>query len=287
MNQCKNCGTTLQGNFCHHCGQKSYTPRITLGYLFKDLIALITDIDKGFWHTFIYLFIHPSRVIQEYIEGKRKKYYNPFRYLFLISAAILAIFTYSDFSRKVSKSYEKEFQESLRRDSLALFQADSSLTEKNEKDFLREKQMYASKKWLENYLYFSQTTNPILYIFFYLPGLSIAFYIFLRKRKDTDSFTFAECVVLNAYLAAQISIISIVCMLILNALDFSIETISTFSFLLMIPFYFWAIFSIFKKSPVVFFLKTFAVLFLSMTFYLIVVVIVASIYTLVEVIWFA
>lgn len=278
---------SLQGNFCHHCGQKSYTPRLTMQYLFKDLVSLITDIEKGFWYTLIQLFTHPSRVIQEYIDGKRKRYYNPFRYLFLVSAIMLATYSYSGFSKKVSENYQKQLQQSFQEDSLVVSKTDSLSIRGGGRDKLAEEheiQVQVNKKWIENYLFFLQTTNPVLYILFLLPSISVAYWLLLRKRKGAESFNFAECVVVNAYLAAQISIISTLSMLILYALAVELETISTLSFLLMIPFYFWAIYPLFKKRPLVFFFKTSAVLLLSMVFYVVVVIFVTTVYTVGEMI---
>jgi len=47
------------------------------------------NIEKGFLHTFLMLFTRPGIVVNDYLSGKTKPYYNPFNYM-LISAAVYA-----------------------------------------------------------------------------------------------------------------------------------------------------------------------------------------------------
>ena len=83
---CKTCSTTLVGTYCHQCGQKTITERFTLRQILRDLISMITNVDSGFWFTMRELFVRPATVIESYISGATRKYYNPFRYYFIIIA---------------------------------------------------------------------------------------------------------------------------------------------------------------------------------------------------------
>ena len=85
---CRNCNSALVNNFCSECGQKVHTRRFTLKSFFHVLLGAL-NIEKGFLHTLIMLFTRPGVVVNDYLSGKTKPYYNPFNYL-LISAAVYA-----------------------------------------------------------------------------------------------------------------------------------------------------------------------------------------------------
>lgn len=84
---CKNCGSILTGKFCSNCSQKADIHRFTLKHALHDFFHSFTHIDRGILFLIKELFTRPGYVSKEYIEGKRKKYFNPFQYLFLAVAA--------------------------------------------------------------------------------------------------------------------------------------------------------------------------------------------------------
>ena len=88
---CKNCGASLIDAYCHKCGQKARTSRITLKSLVHEIIHSLTHIEKGFFYTSIELFIHPGRVINGYLSGKRVNYHKPFGLYFLWTAIFLVV----------------------------------------------------------------------------------------------------------------------------------------------------------------------------------------------------
>ncbi|HMK26624.1 MAG TPA: DUF3667 domain-containing protein [Chitinophagaceae bacterium] len=85
---CLNCGATLipGQNFCPNCGQKTGIPRITTRSLLRDFLQTILHAEKGIFNLLRGLARHPGRVVTEYVEGKRKKYFNPFSFLALCIA---------------------------------------------------------------------------------------------------------------------------------------------------------------------------------------------------------
>jgi hypothetical protein len=87
---CLNCGTllTADDNFCPYCGQKSHTHKLTIIHLLHEFFHSFTHADKGFLGITADLAIRPGVVARQYIQGKRKKYFNPFTY-FLLCLAIL------------------------------------------------------------------------------------------------------------------------------------------------------------------------------------------------------
>jgi hypothetical protein len=74
--------------YCHDCGQKADTHRITLPHLIKhDLVHGIWHFDKGLLYTLREAFLRPGYMAMDYIKGRRIKYYNVF-YMILIVLGI-------------------------------------------------------------------------------------------------------------------------------------------------------------------------------------------------------
>lgn len=93
--ECKNCGGNLQddGGFCSYCGARFIDERISTKFLIKEFLDKVLDIDNKLLKTFWHLFTKPEAVINGYIDGVRKRYYNPFSYL-LISITLSGIYIY-------------------------------------------------------------------------------------------------------------------------------------------------------------------------------------------------
>lgn len=84
-NKCKNCNTVLVGDFCHNCGQKSSTRRITLKSLIRDLSHAFTSADKGIIYTILQLYRHPGDMIRLYISGRRVRFFPPFTLMLILT----------------------------------------------------------------------------------------------------------------------------------------------------------------------------------------------------------
>lgn len=87
---CKNCGATLTGNFCQNCGQKADIHRITFGHLLHEFFHVLTHADKGILFLIKELSYRPGHVAKDYLNGQRKKYFNPLSFL-VITSAIFAL----------------------------------------------------------------------------------------------------------------------------------------------------------------------------------------------------
>lgn len=83
---CLNCATPLQDRqrFCANCGQKAATRRMTLADIGHDLLHAITHADHSVVSLVRALAVRPGAVAREYVDGRRKKYFNPFAFLVLI-----------------------------------------------------------------------------------------------------------------------------------------------------------------------------------------------------------
>lgn len=91
---CKNCEAPLQGNYCSNCGQSAHLHPITVKQVLHDFIHAFTHADKGFLLTIKALSLRPGIVAREYIDGKRKKYFNPLSFL-VLTMAVSAYLSYA------------------------------------------------------------------------------------------------------------------------------------------------------------------------------------------------
>ncbi len=85
---CLNCDTALQGSYCHQCGQKASTHRITFGkFIQHDLLHGIFHLDKGILYTLKQLVYRPGYAAKGFIAGQRVAHYNIIA-LFIITVVL-------------------------------------------------------------------------------------------------------------------------------------------------------------------------------------------------------
>lgn len=84
---CLNCGTPLQGAFCHSCGQKAHIHR-TITAILHDLVHGVLHLDGKLWETLPKLAFKPGQLTRDYIEGKRARHVSPMA-MFLFSVFLM------------------------------------------------------------------------------------------------------------------------------------------------------------------------------------------------------
>ena len=90
---CLNCGETVQGRFCHHCGQENVEVKESFMHLIMHFIEDLTHFDGKLWKTAKLLLFKPAALTQYYMDGKRASYIHPIRmYLFISAVFFLFIF---------------------------------------------------------------------------------------------------------------------------------------------------------------------------------------------------
>ena len=91
--ECHNCKHPFFGNekFCPECGQANKNPKITFGNFVHEVFNGFISWDSKFWTTFIPLLTKPGKVSRDYIDGKRQRYANPFRFYLTISVLFFLI----------------------------------------------------------------------------------------------------------------------------------------------------------------------------------------------------
>ena len=92
---CINCNTEIIGEFCHNCSQKSTTQRLDIKHFIQhDIIHGVFHFDKGLPFTLKEIILRPALVAQNYIQGKRVRYYNFFYLTLVIIGFTLLIQSY-------------------------------------------------------------------------------------------------------------------------------------------------------------------------------------------------
>lgn len=134
---CLNCGFPFQGQeiFCPECGQKNKGKKITFGSFVREVFNGFFSWDAKFWKTLVPLLIAPGKISRDYIEGKRARYVNPFRFYLTTSVIfflLLGLNSKVDELRDIEKN------------------ADIVKKIKNEKENLTQQEIDSVKNIVEN-----------------------------------------------------------------------------------------------------------------------------------------
>ncbi|MES1220487.1 MAG: DUF3667 domain-containing protein [Bacteroidota bacterium] len=114
---CLNCGTIVQGRFCHVCGQENIVPHESFWSMLHHFFADITHFDGKFFSSLFILIRKPGFLSSEYIHGRRNSYLNPVR-MYVFTAAVFftiffAVFNSHDITI-TGKNVEKAVHDSTR-----------------------------------------------------------------------------------------------------------------------------------------------------------------------------
>jgi len=83
--QCKNCQSTLNGQYCSTCGQRDMNLERPIWGLVRDLGAEIFEVDGRIARTLQTLFRHPGMLTTEFLAGRRRTYTSPLRLYLAVS----------------------------------------------------------------------------------------------------------------------------------------------------------------------------------------------------------
>ncbi|MFI5158597.1 MAG: DUF3667 domain-containing protein [Sphingobacteriales bacterium] len=84
-NDCLNCGTILEGKYCHNCGQENLQMKESFGHMMNHAISDYFHFDDQFFHTIKPLFFKPGFLSLEYLGGRRARYLHPVKMYIFIS----------------------------------------------------------------------------------------------------------------------------------------------------------------------------------------------------------
>ncbi len=132
---CLNCNATVEGRFCHICGQENIEPKESVWHLISHFFQDITHFDGKFFSTLKYLLFRPGHLSREYMMGRRNSYLNPIR-MYVFTSAFFFLFFFStvgkvNVNNNNSLLHKQQAQEKAKamaanlKDNLAGFQNDS------------------------------------------------------------------------------------------------------------------------------------------------------------------
>ena len=178
MNQltCANCGNSYTGQFCNQCGQKQ-VHRYTITHVLHELLHVFTHADKGIFSFGWQVLTRPGTVALDMVEGRRKRYFNLFQYLVLI----VGISTFA-----VTKTHLMEqTMESV--NNLTGTKAAGQMSQ------LQQQMVGLLQKYFN------------LLQFFLIPVYALFSWLYLRRN-----YNYAENIILNSVISAQVNTISVV-----------------------------------------------------------------------------
>ncbi|MEX2350712.1 MAG: DUF3667 domain-containing protein [Flavobacteriaceae bacterium] len=133
--KCLNCETPLDRSdrYCPNCSQLNSTKKLHFKDIFSELFAGLFAYDSRLALTLRNLLFKPGKISKDYVEGKRMRYANPFRFylslsiiFFLLSGLLNKISEYADTSADTISASTKsndatEIEEKLAEDNIITF----------------------------------------------------------------------------------------------------------------------------------------------------------------------
>ena len=90
---CLNCGTILEGHYCHNCGQENLELHESFGHMMNHAISDYFHFDHQFFHTLKPLVFKPGYLTNEYMAGRRAQFLHPVKmYIFISIVYFLLLF---------------------------------------------------------------------------------------------------------------------------------------------------------------------------------------------------
>ena len=81
---CANCGASMQGEFCHECGQSIHSVLKPMHHMVEETVETVLHIDGRIVRTLPPLLFKPGFLTMEYFSGRRMRYIAPFRLMFVL-----------------------------------------------------------------------------------------------------------------------------------------------------------------------------------------------------------
>lgn len=92
---CRNCGASLRGDYCHHCGQREGRGELFFLQALGEVTGDVFTWDSRFWRTLIPLMLLPGFLTAEFIAGRRARYLPPFRLYLIISFVLFLVVSFT------------------------------------------------------------------------------------------------------------------------------------------------------------------------------------------------
>lgn len=125
---CKNCGTQLQGMFCHKCGQDASSVNPNRRAFIKEYILNELPLDSLMLPALSNLIFHPGRMAKEYCAGRYASHIHPLKLNILILFVLLLLFSLMGSDTKL----ENALHRNIKREMLVSEMAMSAVSENEE-----------------------------------------------------------------------------------------------------------------------------------------------------------
>ncbi|MBQ8521565.1 MAG: DUF3667 domain-containing protein [Bacteroides sp.] len=92
---CKNCGTALQGVYCHNCGQYAKDLKQSFGSYVMEYLSNTYNLDGRIFQTIWLLFRKPGFLTKEFLQGKINSYVHPLKLNMFLLLVVMMVFAFS------------------------------------------------------------------------------------------------------------------------------------------------------------------------------------------------
>lgn len=103
---CKNCGTELQGVYCHKCGQYARDLKQSFGNYVMEYLSNTYNLDGRIIQTIWLLFRKPGFLTKEFLQGKINSYVHPLKLNMFLLFVVMAVFAFSITNRNSNAQIE-------------------------------------------------------------------------------------------------------------------------------------------------------------------------------------
>ena len=107
---CKNCGTGLQGIYCHNCGQYAKDLKQSFGSYIMEYLSNTYNLDGRIFQTIWLLFRKPGFLTKEFLHGKINSYVHPLKLNMFLLLVVMTVFAFS-ITRHVSNTQVTSIEE--------------------------------------------------------------------------------------------------------------------------------------------------------------------------------
>lgn len=257
--KCKTCDFQLEheAKYCSNCGSKIVDERLSWKGTWEEFIGPFFNWENNFWRTFFGLFKNPKDVLEAYITGARKKYFQPFSYIILY--ATIAVFFYKFFPMDIVIESSDAFAEGF-----------NSYKPKDKPIKVPEFDM---KSYMETFM--SYYNFIILSL---IPVYALTSYIIYAKRGHN----FFEHLVFNSYLQANFGYCSLFLQLIfINIIGLPFMQFSYFLFIFFFVFAIYAFKKLYKQNIKQSLFSALKYILLFIVLYMVVIILAAIIFGLI------
>lgn len=88
---CRNCGESSIGHYCPRCGQRMQVYKVTFAETFQELAGALFAVNAPLLITVKELIVRPGRLLHNYLNGQRRRYYRPVSFFILTTVLYIVV----------------------------------------------------------------------------------------------------------------------------------------------------------------------------------------------------